>query len=121
MKCCKFGTFRDNFIFANSVKTHICDVENSRQGRDLPLSVNDRVISPIREDIFSRNFTQAKFRENKTLAIISEFTVSKNISRGYTCLSGHFYFFYPDVAQTSKLARKMPNVSSELLADIVYV
>ena len=34
---CKFGNFRENFIFANSFKTHICDVENSRQGRDLPI------------------------------------------------------------------------------------
>ena len=32
--------------------------------RDLPISVNDRAISPY-----------AKFRENKTLAKISEFTV----------------------------------------------
>ena len=26
---CKFGNFRENFIFANSVKRHICDVKNS--------------------------------------------------------------------------------------------
>ena len=26
---CKFGNFREDFIFANSVKTRICDVENS--------------------------------------------------------------------------------------------
>ena len=48
---CKFGNFRENFIFANSVKTHVFDVENLRQGRDLlNISVNDRVISPILED-----------------------------------------------------------------------
>ena len=46
---CKFGNFRENFIFTNSVKTHICYVKNARQGRELPLSVNDKVISPIRE------------------------------------------------------------------------
>ena len=46
---CKFGNFRENFTFANSVKTHICAVKNSRQGRDLPISVNERVISPIHE------------------------------------------------------------------------
>ena len=31
---CKFGNFRENFIFANSVKRHICVVENSRLGHD---------------------------------------------------------------------------------------
>ena len=46
---CKFENFRENFIFTNSVKTHICYVKNARQGRELPLSVNDKVISPIRE------------------------------------------------------------------------
>ena len=47
---CKFGNFRENFIFAKSVITDICGGENSRQGRDLPISVNYRVISPIREE-----------------------------------------------------------------------
>ena len=32
-----------NFIFANSVKRHICDANNSRLGHDLPISVNDRL------------------------------------------------------------------------------
>ena len=57
------GYFRENFIFANSVKRHICDVRNSRLGHSLPLSVNGRVISPFREDFI---FTKLrKFRENK--------------------------------------------------------
>ena len=48
---CKFGNFRENFIFGNSVKRHICDVNNSRLRHDLhvPISVKDRVISPFRE------------------------------------------------------------------------
>ena len=46
---CKFGNFRENFIFANSVKSHICDVKNSRLWHDLPISVKDRMISPFRE------------------------------------------------------------------------
>ena len=29
---CKFGNFRENFIFANSVKRHICDVKNCDLG-----------------------------------------------------------------------------------------
>ena len=47
---CKFGNFRENIIFANSVKRHICDVKNLLPWHDLPISVNDRVISPFRED-----------------------------------------------------------------------
>ena len=69
-----FGNFRENFIFANSVKSHICDVNNSRLRHDLPISVNYREISPYREDLISRIFAYAKFRENKILAKISEFT-----------------------------------------------
>ena len=71
----EFGNFRENFIFANSVKRHICDVENSRLGHDLPRSVNDRVISAFREDFVFTKYVM--FRENKTLAKISEFTVYK--------------------------------------------
>ena len=74
---CRFGNFRDNFIFANSIKRHITcsDVKNSQLRQDLPISINDRVILPFREALFSRNFSNAKFRENKVLAKISEFTV----------------------------------------------
>ena len=62
---CKCGNFRENLIFANSVKRHICDVKNSRLCHDLPTWVNDRMILPFREGLFSRNFAYAKFRENK--------------------------------------------------------
>ena len=72
---CKFGNFRENFIFAKSVKRHICDFQNSQLGHGLPISVNDRVVSTFRENFFSRNFAYAKLRENKTLAKLSEFTV----------------------------------------------
>ena len=54
---CIFGNFRENFIFANSVKIHISDVLNLRLGHDLPISVNNRVILPFCED-----FTFAKLR-----------------------------------------------------------
>ena len=47
--------FRGNFIFANSVQTHIFDVKKSRQGLDLPKSVNERVISPIRAGLIFTN------------------------------------------------------------------
>ena len=51
----KFGNFRENFIFAKSVKRHICDFHNPQLGHDLPISVNDRVISTFREDfIFTK-------------------------------------------------------------------
>ena len=67
-------------IFANSVKTHICDIKKSLQGHNFPISENDREISPNREDLFSRNFSYAKFRENTTIVKISEFTVYFDIS-----------------------------------------
>ena len=55
MQYCKFGNFRENFIFANSVKRHICDAKNSRLGHDLRILVKDRVISAFREDfIFTK-------------------------------------------------------------------
>ena len=54
-----------NFIFANSIKRHICDVENSRLRHYLPISVNGRVISPFRVDFI---FTKLRInpRENNT-------------------------------------------------------
>ena len=64
---CKSGNFRENFIFANSIKRHICDVKNLRLGNDLPTSVNAKVISS-----FHKEFIFKKLRlhicENKTLA-----------------------------------------------------
>ena len=51
---CKFGNFCENFILANSIKRHICDIK-IRDWHDLPSSVNDRVISPFCEDfIFTK-------------------------------------------------------------------
>ena len=38
---CRFGNFRENFIFANSIKRHISDVKNSRLRQDLPISIYD--------------------------------------------------------------------------------
>ena len=37
----KLGNFHENFIFAKSVKIHICDAKNSRLGHDLLISVYD--------------------------------------------------------------------------------
>ena len=54
---CKFGNFRKNLIFANSIKRHICDVKTSRLGHDIPISVNDRVILTFREGF---NFTKLR-------------------------------------------------------------
>ena len=71
----KFGNFRENFIFANSVKRHICGVKNSRLGHELPLLVNGRVSSQFREGVVF-NKLRIKFRENKTLAKIFENTVT---------------------------------------------
>ena len=72
---CKFGNFRENFIFAKNVKRQKSDTQNSRLRHDLHVLVNSRLNLLFREGFFSRNFAYAKFRENKTLAKISEFTV----------------------------------------------
>ena len=62
------------FIFANCIKRHISDVKNSRLRQDLPVSINNRVILPICEGfIFTK--LRMKFRENKVLTKISEYTV----------------------------------------------
>ena len=57
---CKFGNFRENFIFANRVTRHICDVQTSRLRHDLPISVNDRVILLFREGLI---FTKLRICE----------------------------------------------------------
>ena len=52
---------------------------------DLPIPVNDRVISEIFVRIlFSLNFAHAKFRENKTLTKISKFFVNSHLMRIYS-------------------------------------
>ena len=53
---CKFGNFRENFNFANSVNRHAYDVKKSRTVHYLPISVNDRVISQIPEVLIFTNF-----------------------------------------------------------------
>ena len=63
-------------FFDNCIKRLISDVKNSLLRQDLPTSINDRVILPFREGfIFTKLRSYAKFRENKVLAKISEFTV----------------------------------------------
>ena len=56
---------------------HVHDVKNSRFGHDIhiTISVNDRVILTFSIVLIS----YAKFRENKTLAKIFEFTVFNTI------------------------------------------
>ena len=60
---CKFGNFRENFIFANSKKRYICDIKNSRLRHDLPSLVKDRMISLFREGfIFTKRRILAKIK-----------------------------------------------------------
>ena len=42
---CKFRNFREDLIFTDSVKRHICNVQISQLRHDLPILVNDKVIS----------------------------------------------------------------------------
>ena len=59
------------------------DIKKSRVWYDLPISVNDRVISP-----FCEGFIFTKF-ENKTLAKISEFTVLNGDSKEFDHVDRH--------------------------------
>ena len=61
------GNFRENFIFANSVKRNVCDVKNLQLEHGLPTSVNGRVIWP-----FCEGFIFMKL----CIPEISKFTVS---------------------------------------------
>ena len=69
---CKFGNIHEHFIFSNSIKTHICDVINSRQWRNLLKSVNDRVKLPIYEEsIFMNPQSFAKINPLENFRIYS--------------------------------------------------
>ena len=57
---CKFGNFRENFIFGNSIKRHICDVRNSRLGHDIRISVNDSDFAILRVFYFDKTFAKLK-------------------------------------------------------------
>ena len=72
---CKFGNFRENFIFANSVKRHICDVQTSQLRHDLPISLNDRVVLLFREGLTFSKLPICEVSRKKTFAKIFGFTV----------------------------------------------
>ena len=75
MVYCKFGNFRENFIFANSVKRHICDAQNLRLRHDLPISVTNSVVLLFREGFIFAKLRICEVSRKKNLAKISEFTV----------------------------------------------
>ena len=57
---CKFRNFCANFIFANSVKRHFCELKKSQVEHDLPISVKDIEILP-----FPERFIFTKLRKCK--------------------------------------------------------
>ena len=66
---CRFGNFRKNFIFVNSIKGHISDVKNLQLRQGLPIAINDRVILPFPK-VFSFHETShmrsfAKFKSSR--------------------------------------------------------
>ena len=92
IKCYRFGNFRENFIFANSIKRHISDVKYLRLRQDLLISIHDRGNLPLREGcICTKLRIYAKFRENKVLAKISKFTVTSLIVKVLS-ISLNMYF-----------------------------
>ena len=61
LEYCKFGNFRENFIFANSVKRHICELKKPQVEHDLPISVKDIEITPFREGFIVTKLRMRKF------------------------------------------------------------
>ena len=71
-----------------SVKRHIYDAKKLRLGHVLPLSVGDSVISLFLEGfIFHKTSHMRSFMKIKTLAKISEFTVSVKKENIYITVS----------------------------------
>ena len=62
---CKSGNFRENFVFANSVKKHICDVKMSRLRHVLSALVDGKVISPFLAGFIFTKLRNVKFCEIK--------------------------------------------------------
>ena len=59
--CCRFGNFCENFIFAKSVKSHICDVKNSQLGHDISKRQSDCAKSQIC-DVSRKQIPRENFR-----------------------------------------------------------
>ena len=70
---CKFGNFRENFVFANSVKRRICDIKNRDYG--MIHLINKRQSGfAFSHRFYFHETSHAKFSEKKTLAKVSKFT-----------------------------------------------
>ena len=72
---CQLRNFCEHFILANSVKIYL-RCKNSRLEHDLRTSVKGSDFCYFTRVLISWNFVVAKFRKNKTLINISEYTVS---------------------------------------------
>ena len=78
--------FRENFIYQNSVKRHICHVKNSQLLYDLHTSVNNSDFSILREFYFHKtskmgNFEKIKpLRKFSNLQYITGFMVANSVS-----------------------------------------
>ena len=107
---CKFGNLRENFIFVNSLKRHICDVKILRLGHDLPISVKDRVIRNIARILFSRKFA---FCENKTFSKISEFTVFFFSFRNHKAHSLYSWYVATYCVSLNKTCQSSPKLPTK--------
>ena len=104
---CKSRNFCDNFIFANSVKRHICDAKNSRQGHDLHKPVNDRVISAFREDFIFTKLriceVSRKYIPRQNFRIYSIGIMRENLSSGFVIILG--FIWYAQLQRPARLFR----------------
>ena len=79
---CRFGFFARILFSRIALKDIFSDVKNSQQKQDLAISINDRMILPFREGFIFTKTSHPKFRENKVLTKISEFTVFYRVGQG---------------------------------------
>ena len=75
MSYCKFGYFRENFISRVALKLIFATLKIRDNGVIYLYQKTTAWFRHFVMNLFSRNFAYAKFRENLTLAKISELTV----------------------------------------------
>ena len=76
---CRFGNFREDFIFANSIS----DVKKSRLRQILPTSMNDRVILPFREGFIFTKLRICEVSRKLSPREISEYMYTSNGGRHF--------------------------------------
>ena len=110
--------------------TYICDIKNSRQGRDLPKSVNERVNSSICEGFNFHETSHMDMRSfaKKRLAKMSDFTVFTACESTHSEVSSlQGFIFCTQVApklvlwQTVKTQLKYCSTNSRIRTKLTFI